>query len=63
MIELLIIACLSSSPDQCRPHVVPTPGSNLECMMSALQSVAQWAGDHPGWTIKRIECREYGEDV
>lgn len=59
MIELLIIACLSSSPDQCMDHIIPTDGTEIECVMSAMLSVAQWSGDHPGWTVKRIECRPY----
>lgn len=60
MIELVIIACLAGN---CRPHIIPTDGTVVQCAATSIQSVARWAVDNPGWKIMRIECRAYGRDV
>lgn len=63
MIDLIIVAYLLSAPDQCKPHIMRVPGTMQACARSSLQFIAQWTEDHPGWQIKRIECREFEREA
>lgn len=58
MVELLIIACLLREPARCEEFHVPfAAGMNVvQCMWQSTIHAAQWAGEHPGWRIRRIRC-------
>lgn len=58
MIELVILACLLKDPQQCREFSVPffEPTNVAQCAVRAALHSAQWAADHPDWTIRRWTC-------
>ena len=61
--DLIVIACLAASPTECERHVIPTPLSMLSCMMQSQTSAAEWAGDHPDWTVSRVEYRKHMDEA
>jgi hypothetical protein len=58
-IQLILTVCLSAQPNVCQEeHLqytaeVTTPH---QCTMGAMPYLAQWAGDHPKWTVQRWRC-------
>ena len=51
---VLIDACLGS---QCETFRLPQDApSRQTCDVTSPMVVAQWAGDHPGWTLVRWSC-------
>ncbi len=58
MIELLFVACLSTSPDECRERsLVFTDVTPMACMMGAQPELAKWVEAHPNFTIESWRCR------
>ncbi len=58
MIELLFVACLSTSPSDCQEQsLLYTDMTPMACMMAAQPELAKWAETHPTWTIGRWKCR------
>ena len=57
MITLVLIVCLSSTPNVCheeRPLVdVATP---MACMVQGQQIAAEWVEDHPKWQLTGWRC-------
>jgi hypothetical protein len=64
MLALVLSACLVSDPAQCRDHKVPLDNAvdPTRCVMFAPPFVAKWADEHPGWEIKKFECRPTTEN-
>lgn len=59
MIELLISACLASSP-VCRDFSLLFDSrevSLMTCMISGQTVIAPWQKGHPGWKVRRWTCR------
>jgi hypothetical protein len=61
-LEIVITVCALLSTAQCEekrigldPEAKVTPAT---CMMQAMPMVAQWAGEHPKWVVKRWRCGE-----
>lgn len=58
MIELLFVACLTSSPQDCREHSMlfhdVTP---MACAMGAQPELAKWVNHHPNHQIKQWRCK------
>lgn len=64
MLAVILSACLASDPAVCRDFKIPLsvqvdPG---RCLMDAPPYFAQWATEHPMWTIKRWRCAAVTED-
>jgi hypothetical protein len=59
MIAIIISACLTAQPTVCKDHKVPLNGEMdlKQCTMYAPPYFAQWAEEHPAWTIKRWKCQ------
>ncbi|XDA99048.1 hypothetical protein AB1M95_03850 [Sulfitobacter sp. LCG007] len=58
MIELAFVACLASSPQDCRDYsLLYTEITPMACMMAAQPELATWAEAHPNLTIRRWRCR------
>ena len=58
MIELLFVACLATSPEDCREHsLLYTDVTPMACMMGAQPELAKWAETHPRWTVGRWKCK------
>lgn len=58
MIALIIHACLMNDPSVCKDHQVPifAATSPTICALYAPPHFAKWAGENPGWSIKRWRC-------
>lgn len=58
LVELVLVACLSAEPDRCETFREPfTEEMQLpQCVFQSQLRAAQWAGEHPEWTIKRFTC-------
>lgn len=63
MIDLIILACLVSAPDQCRSYTAGQGKTLHACQAQAMLTAARWAGDHPAYEIKRIICAGHGVDA
>lgn len=58
-IQLVIVACVTNQPAECRnwPVTFMEPGLTARrCIMGAQPFMAEWAGEHPNWTIKKWWC-------
>ena len=58
MVLLVLLTCLSANPDQCERVQPPyqEPMSTIECQSKAMLWAAQWAGDHPGYEVREMNC-------
>ena len=58
MIELLFVACLTSSPLDCHEEaMVFIDVSPLACMMGAQPQLAQWTTTHPEYQVESWRCQ------
>lgn len=63
--ELVLIICMLARGDVCEERhlsVAVEPVPNSVCMTKAIPYLAQWAGEHPTWVIKRWRCAVAGAD-
>ncbi|EAU41068.1 hypothetical protein FP2506_12414 [Fulvimarina pelagi HTCC2506] len=58
MVDLILTVCMVTNPESCREERLSFQArqSLAQCVMLSAPYVAQWAGDHPNWTVKRWEC-------
>ena len=58
MIVLAFVACLNTSPDQCREVnlVFAEEITPMACVMQAQPILAEWATTHPKWRVGRWKC-------
>lgn len=58
MIELVLMYCLSNSPDQCvQPREVREPmGSPIECAIRAQSLAQQFVVSHPSYRLSGWRC-------
>jgi len=64
-LEIIIVACLASAPDDCREHRMRLGlqgGDAAQCAYGSPPRVSSWALAHPGWTIKSWRCAVLSED-
>lgn len=58
MIELLFVACLATSPDDCSERsLLFTNISPMVCMMGAQPELAKWVASHPKFRIQSWRCK------
>lgn len=58
MIELLFVACMASSPDDCQQQsLLYTDMSPMACMMAAQPELAKWIEAHPNFQIRNWRCK------
>lgn len=64
LIDLILLACTIASPSACHEYhlLFQSSGSLQSCMMQAPPYLAQWAGEHPAFQIKRWRCAWPGEE-
>jgi hypothetical protein len=62
MIELVFIVCLTTMPASCEERVLSfiAASSPVACLMQAQPELANWAREHPGYTIKHWQCQPPG---
>jgi hypothetical protein len=59
MVELVLVICLLGQPDSCaveRPAFQEPFPSIMACMHQATFRVAQWAEQHPRYSVRRWRC-------
>lgn len=63
MLSIILSACLVADPAQCREHNLPAQNivDPTRCVLLAQPFVAQWAGEHPEWEVKKYACRPANE--
>ena len=63
VIELVVTVCLMSTPDRCGNEHFPVYQdiSLSSCVMQAMPTVAQWAGEHQEYLVKSWHCRYYAD--
>ncbi len=58
MISLILVVCLSATPDVCReerPLVeITTP---MVCLVQGQQVAAEWIEEHPKWRLQGWRCQ------
>ena len=59
MVSLILVVCLSASPDVCREEQPPLleAVSQTSCMVEGQLLAAQWLDEHPKWALKGWRCR------
>jgi hypothetical protein len=57
-VALVILACLAKEPSRCETFHLPFEEemNAVSCVWRAQLRVAQWAGEHPDWSIQRFAC-------
>ncbi len=63
--ELIVFVCLAANAAVCEEQhlsVAMEPVPQSLCMVKAMPHLAQWAGDHPQFIIKKWRCGVPGED-
>ena len=59
MIELLFVACLAASPENCSERsLVYTDITPAMCLMGAQPELAKWINAHPNYRIQSWKCRQ-----
>jgi hypothetical protein len=58
MIQIIMMVCKLAQPGTCEEQHIQFAwqGSLRQCAMAAQIYIAQWAGDHPQWTVKNFHC-------
>jgi hypothetical protein len=63
--ELIVIACLLSAPDDCRAHRLrlSLEGGNVaHCIYRSPPRVAQWQAMHQNWKVRSWHCALLSKD-
>lgn len=65
MLELVVFACLVSSPLTCNDHVVANAPDHITnptvCASLGQPEIARWAGENPNWAVASWRCRKKGK--
>lgn len=58
MITLVLVVCLSATPDVCREERPPIDAvSAMYCMVQGQQIAAEWLEEHPKWRLIAWRCQ------
>lgn len=63
--EIVVFVCLAANAAVCEEQHVSValePVPQTTCMMKAMPYLAQWAGEHPRYVIKKWRCAVPGVD-
>ncbi len=61
MISLILVVCLSATPDVCKEERPPIEiTSPMVCLIQGQQIASQWLEDHPKWRLSAWRC-QFGE--
>ncbi len=65
MYEVLIVACLISSPGDCKTFEVPLYHYETlhQCSVMAQLNAVEWAQQEPNWQIRRFTCSPMGSNI
>ncbi len=61
---IILSACLIAEPASCKDFKLGIDGEmdSTHCAMYAPPFFAQWSEEHPGWVVKKWQCRATSED-
>ena len=64
MIVIVLSACMANDPGVCRDYKIPVNEGldATQCAMHAPPHFAKWAGEHPGWQVKKWRCTSGSEN-
>jgi len=58
--ELILSICLVASPGTCREEALSVSVEQvhvpMQCMMTAVPTIAEWSETHPKWKVLRWRC-------
>ena len=58
MMTLILVVCLSSTPNVCREERPPIDAvSPMACMVQGQQIAAEWLEEHPKWQLAAWRCQ------
>ena len=58
MFTLVLVVCLSATPDVCREERPPIDAvSPMSCVVQGQQIAAEWLEDHPKWQLAAWRCQ------
>jgi len=58
MVELIFVACLMATPNECEERaLVFVDISTSTCVMGAQPELAKWVNTHPNWSVSRWKCQ------
>jgi len=59
MLAIILSACMTTDPSVCKDYKISLDQSidPSSCALYAPPYFAEWAEQHPGWTIKSWRCR------
>lgn len=63
--ELVLMICLAATGASCEERhlsVALEPVPQSQCLVKAIPFLAQWAGEHPQYLIKRWRCAVAGTE-
>lgn len=64
MIELVFAVCMIDQPSRCKDVHLNFEAGNVTpraCMTNGQFAIAEWAGEHPNWTIQKWSCGLAGQ--
>jgi hypothetical protein len=58
MMTIILSACMATDPNVCKDYRLPVEGDmdTTQCALFAPPYFAQWADEHPGWSIVKWKC-------
>lgn len=58
MIELIFVACLAATPNECEERaLVFVDVSTRTCVLGAQPQLAKWVNEHPNWKVSAWKCQ------
>ena len=65
IVELVLIVCLSTTPDSCREERPPMfePMTPMACMLQGQEIAINWLEEHPRWHLAQWRCQPKGRDT
>jgi hypothetical protein len=57
MITLVLVVCLSTTPDSCREErPIVDVSSPMSCMLQGQHYAIEWLEEHPKWHLSQWRC-------
>ena len=55
---LLVVACLTGQPGECREHHLPLPNitNATACHLGGAVRLREWVAGHAGWRLTDVKC-------
>lgn len=57
MVTLILVVCLTATPNVCREEHPPVDVSLMSCQIEGQMIARDWLDDHPKWLLRGWRCR------